>query len=80
MAAVGVVAGVSGLVAASVGWDFKPLDPSRSMRRILPSVTVLVLGMETALSSLLLSVLALPSARSVATQAAAADQARRGAA
>jgi glycosyltransferase involved in cell wall biosynthesis len=61
--ALAVLAGLAGLVVASVGWDFKPLDPTRSMRRILPSVTVLVLGMETALSSLLLSVLALPSAR-----------------
>jgi glycosyltransferase involved in cell wall biosynthesis len=58
-----VVAGIVGLAAAAAGWDFKPLDPTRSMRRILPSVTVLVLGLQTALSSLLLSILALPSAR-----------------
>jgi glycosyltransferase involved in cell wall biosynthesis len=80
VAAIGVVAGIAGLVAASVGWDFKPLDPTQSMRRILPSVTVLVLGMETALSSLLLSVLALPSARSMAAPAAQDDAAQRGAA
>jgi glycosyltransferase involved in cell wall biosynthesis len=80
VAAVGVVAGLAGLIAASLGWDFKPLDPTRSMRRILPSVTVLVLGMETALSSLLLSVLALPAARPTDTAAVASDPLREGAA
>ncbi len=83
VATVAVVAGVVGLAAAAAGWDFKPLDPTRSMRRILPSVTVLVLGLQTALSSLLLSILALPSARSTSVTAAAADRgraARKGAA
>jgi hypothetical protein len=66
-----VVAGVVGLAAAAAGWDFKPLDPTKTMRRVLPSVTVLVLGMQTALCSLLLSVLALPAARPRARDARA---------
>ena len=63
---VAVVAGVAGLVWAAAGWDFRPLDPTRSMRLILPSVTVLVLGLQTALCSLLLSIVGLPSARPAA--------------
>jgi glycosyltransferase involved in cell wall biosynthesis len=70
LAAVFVAAGTAGLVAAAVGWDFKPLDPTRSMRVILPSITILVLGMQTALCSLLLSILGLPSARPAVPAAA----------
>jgi hypothetical protein len=66
LSAVAVVAGVAGLVWAAAGWDFRPLDPIRSMRLILPSVTILVLGLQTALCSLLLSILGLPSARPTA--------------
>jgi hypothetical protein len=69
LSAVAVVAGVAGLVWAAAGWDFRPLDPIRSMRLILPSVTVLVLGLQTALCSLLLSILGLPSARPTAETA-----------
>ena len=69
LAVVAVVAGVAGLVWAAAGWDFQPLDPIRSMRLILPSVTVLVLGLQTALCSLLLSILGLPSARPAAQTA-----------
>ncbi len=69
LAVVAVVAGVAGLVWAAAGWDFQPLDPIRSMRLILPSVTVLVLGLQTALCSLLLSILGLPSARPTAETA-----------
>ena len=54
------------LIAEAAGWDFQPLDPTRSMRVIIPSVTVLVLGLQTALCSLLLSILGLPSARPTA--------------
>jgi hypothetical protein len=73
VAALAVVAGIAGLATAAAGWDFKPLDPTTSMRHILPSVTVLVLGLQTALSSLLLSILALPSARSTPAAAGTAD-------
>jgi len=69
LSAVAVVAGVAGLVWAAAGWDFRRLDPIRSMRLILPSVTVLVLGLQTALCSLLLSILGLPSARPTAETA-----------
>jgi glycosyltransferase involved in cell wall biosynthesis len=57
------LAGLVGLVVASVNWDFSPQDARGSLRMVVPSMTVLVLGVQTALSSLLLSVLALPSAR-----------------
>jgi hypothetical protein len=73
VAALAVVAGIAGLATAAAGWDFKPLDPTTSMRHILPSVTVLVLGLQTALSSLLLSILALPSARPTPAAAGTAD-------
>ena len=63
LAAVAVTVGVVLLVGAYARWDFKPLDPTRSMRTILPAVTILVLGLQTALCSLLLSILGLPSAR-----------------
>lgn len=69
LAVMAVVAGVVGLVWAAAGWDFQPLDPIRSMRLIVPSVTVLVLGLQTALCSLLLSILGLPSARPTAETA-----------
>ena len=78
LSAVAVVVGVALLVGAAAGWDFKPLDPTRSMRTILPAVTILVLGLQTALCSLLLSILGLPSARpSVRACARAAPQRRR---
>jgi glycosyltransferase involved in cell wall biosynthesis len=63
LSTIAVVAGVALLIGAAAGWDFKPLDPTRSMRTILPAVTILVLGLQTALCSLLLSILGLPSAR-----------------
>ena len=57
-----VLLGIAGLVVAVVRWDFAPLNPRDSLRLVVPSVTVLVVGVQTALSSLLLSVLGLPSA------------------
>ncbi len=66
LSAVAVVVGGAALIGEAAGWDFQPLDPTRSMRVILPSVTVLVLGLQTALCSLLLSILGLPSARPTA--------------
>jgi hypothetical protein len=64
LSAIAVVVGVALLVRAAAGWDFKPLDPTQTMRTVLPAVTILVLGLQTALCSLLLSILGLPSARS----------------
>jgi glycosyltransferase involved in cell wall biosynthesis len=55
--------GIAGLVVAFNRWDFAPLNPRNSLRLVIPSVTVLVVGVQTALSSLLLGVLALPSSR-----------------
>ena len=66
LSTVAVVVGGAALIAEAAGWDFQPLDPTRSMRVIIPSVTVLVLGLQTALCSLLLSILGLPSARPTA--------------
>ncbi len=66
LSTVAVVVGGAALIAEAAGWDFEPLDPTRSMRVIIPSVTVLVLGLQTALCSLLLSILGLPSARPTA--------------
>jgi glycosyltransferase involved in cell wall biosynthesis len=63
LSAIAVVVGVVLLVRAAAGWDFKPLDPTATMRTTLPAVTILVLGLQTALCSLLLSILGLPSAR-----------------
>ena len=71
LSAVAVAVGLAGIVGAAAGWDFQPLDPVRSMRVILPSVTILVLGLQTALCSLLLSILGLPSARPTADAPAA---------
>jgi glycosyltransferase involved in cell wall biosynthesis len=66
LSSIAVVVGGAGLIGEAAGWDFQPLDPTRSMRVILPSVTILVLGLQTALCSLLLSILGLPSARPTA--------------
>ena len=63
VAAVAVLVGLIGLVVASVQWDFSPQDARQSLRVVVPSMTVLILGVQTGLSSLLLSVLSLPSAR-----------------
>ncbi len=71
LSAMAVAVGLAGIVGAAAGWDFQPLDPIRSMRVILPSVTILVLGLQTALCSLLLSILGLPSARPTADAPAA---------
>jgi hypothetical protein len=66
LSAIAVLLGGAALLAEAAGWDFQPLDPTRSMRVIIPSVTLLVLGLQTALCSLLLSILGLPSARPAA--------------
>ncbi len=63
VAAVAVLVGLIGLVVASVQWDFSPQDARQSLRVVVPSMTVLILGVQTGLSSLLLSVLSLPSTR-----------------
>jgi glycosyltransferase involved in cell wall biosynthesis len=57
------VLGIGGLVVAFARWDFAPQNPRDSLRIVLPAVTVLVIGVQTALSSLLLSILGLPSSR-----------------
>ncbi|HET7719194.1 MAG TPA: glycosyltransferase family 2 protein [Acidimicrobiales bacterium] len=63
LAVAATLLGLVGLVVAVLRWDFEPQDPSEALRLVVPSTTVLVLGAQTALASLLLSVLALPSAR-----------------
>lgn len=71
-AGLGVLVGLIGLIIASVRWDFSPQDARQSLRVVVPSMTVLILGVQTALSSLLLSVLSLPSARVGSTEMARA--------
>jgi glycosyltransferase involved in cell wall biosynthesis len=58
-----VLLGLIGLIVASAKWDFSPQEARDSLRIVVPAMTVLVLGVQTGLSSLLLSVLGLPSAR-----------------
>jgi hypothetical protein len=57
-----LVAGIIGSVVALGSWrgsDFGPLDPSRTLRLVIPSVTALTIGAQTILSSFFLSVLGL---------------------
>lgn len=68
--------GLVGLVIAVGRWDFAPQNPRDSLRLVVPSVTVLVVGFQTALSSLLLSVLGLPSARPAVGAPSAGTEAR----
>jgi glycosyltransferase involved in cell wall biosynthesis len=54
--------GAAGTVAAVWGWgeqSFGPLDASRTLRRVIPSVLALILGFQTVFSSFFLSVLGL---------------------
>ncbi len=67
VAAVTLLLGLAGLVVAVLKWDFSPQDARSSLRLVVPSVTVLILGVQTALCSLLLGVLSLPSTRSTAS-------------
>jgi glycosyltransferase involved in cell wall biosynthesis len=57
-----LLAGLSGSIYAVTLWDensFGSLDPSKTLRIIVPSITALVLGFQILLSSLFLSVLGL---------------------
>ncbi len=57
-----VLAGLGGSIYAVTFWDeksFGPLDPSTTLRIIIPSITALVVGCQTILSSFFLSVLVL---------------------
>ena len=57
-----IVLGVGGSVYAFLRWSgvsFGPLDASRSLRWVVPSMTSLVLGFEVVLSSFFLSILGL---------------------
>jgi glycosyltransferase involved in cell wall biosynthesis len=63
IAGLSIVAGLAGLVAATAQWGFESLDPRHSLRLVVPAATLLTLGVQTALSSLLLGILGLPSSR-----------------
>jgi glycosyltransferase involved in cell wall biosynthesis len=55
-----LLVGIAGSVYALSGWgarSFGPLDPTRTMRVVIPSVTALTLGFEIILSSFFLSIL-----------------------
>lgn len=57
-----LLAGVIGSIYAVSFWDarsFGPLDPSKTLRVIIPSITALILGCQIILSSFFLSVLGL---------------------
>jgi hypothetical protein len=57
-----VVAGLAGSIYAVAFWDvrsFGPLDPTRTFRIVIPSVTSLTLGCQVLLSSFFLSILGL---------------------
>lgn len=57
-----LLAGLCGTILTVGDWglsSFGPLDPGRTMRRLVPSGTALVLGCQTMLSSFFLSILAL---------------------
>jgi glycosyltransferase involved in cell wall biosynthesis len=52
--------GIAGSIYALSGWglrSFGPLDPTRTMRLVIPTVTALTLGFEIILSSFFLSIL-----------------------
>jgi glycosyltransferase involved in cell wall biosynthesis len=54
--------GIVGSIAALGAWsrtDYGPLDPSQTLRLVIPAVTALMLGAQTILSSFFLSVLGL---------------------
>ena len=57
-----VILGLGGSAYAVAFWDqrsFGPLDPSRTFRIVIPSVTALALGCQIFLSSFFLSILGL---------------------
>ncbi|MGQ9895937.1 MAG: glycosyltransferase family 2 protein [Acidobacteriota bacterium] len=57
-----VAGGMAGSIAAVVSWNeaaYGPLDVSRTLRTVIPSVLCLMLGCETILASLFLSILGL---------------------
>lgn len=57
-----LLAGLGGSIYAVSFWDersFGPLDPSKTLRFIIPSITALILGCQIVLSSFFLSVLGL---------------------
>jgi len=57
-----LVAGIGLSVYALSFWSatsFGPLDPSRTLRLVIPAVTLIALGLQTVLSSFFLSILGL---------------------
>ena len=57
-----VLLGLAGSIYALLSWDqrsFGPLDPSRTLRVVIPAVTSLMLGCQILLSSFFLSILGL---------------------
>jgi glycosyltransferase involved in cell wall biosynthesis len=61
-----VIAGLAGSVYAVGFWGFdRPLDPTKSMRIVIPAVCFLALGGQVLLSSFFLSVLSLGSGQSL---------------
>jgi hypothetical protein len=63
------LAGMAGFAVAFLRWNdvnYGPLDAAATLRIVVPATTVMVLAAQTAMSSLLLSILSLPSSRPTA--------------
>jgi len=63
-----VIGGVAGTIAAVYGWAETGLsgqDPGHAMRIVIPSVVALALGAQTIFSSLFLSLLGMPTRRTI---------------
>ena len=66
-----ILGGMGGTVYGFISWSsslFGPQDPSRLMRVVIPSVLLLVLGLQTVLTSFFLSILGLKRQHRVRTR------------